>query len=76
MRNLICEKRELFREFFDVMYQTGADFTNSFRKLSQLELNGPDCIENDIKQYLSNAQSDWCTIDEFQAFNRPRMNKE
>lgn len=69
-------QRELFQEFFDVMFQTGADFTNSFRKLAQLKLNGPDRIDEDIKDYLSLIESDCCPVDEFKAFNRPRMNKE
>ena len=58
------------------MYETGADFTNSFRKLSQLKLTGAEKVDDDIKQYLQDFLTECSSVDEFIALNRPKMPRE
>jgi len=66
----------LIEELFDVMYNTGADFTNSFRKLSELKLNGKDMIENDIDEYIKTILKQCSSVTEMKAFHKPKFPKE
>ena len=59
-----------------VMYETGADFTNSFRKLAQLRLSGKSHIDCDIKEYLSIILEDCSSINEMKDFFKPKFPKE
>lgn len=68
--------RKLFSEFFTAMYETGADFTNSFRKLSHLTLNGRENIKADIKDFLGIILNECNSFDEFKKNTTPRFKPE
>ena len=68
--------RKLFQDFMSVMYETRSDFTNSFRKLSELKLSGKDNIEADISAYLRIILSECCSIRELKDFLKPKFPKE
>jgi hypothetical protein len=73
---LILIKRKLIDELFYVMYETRADFTNSFRKLSLLNLNGPGHIDKDIDDFLHIILKECCSIEELKFFIMPKFPKE
>ena len=59
------------------MHQTGADFTNSFRKLSRLKLSGPAETQQDITEYLEAALlEECCTVDELKMNMKPKFSTE
>ena len=58
------------------MYETGSDFTNSFRKLSELSLNGKEKIEEDVNEYLNVILKQCCSITEMKTFHKPKFPKE
>jgi serine/tyrosine/threonine adenylyltransferase len=70
------DDEKMFNEFLGVMYETGADFTNSFRKLSQLTLSGKDKIDNDLENYLSIILNECCSVDELKTFYKPKFDGE
>ena len=58
------------------MYETGCDFTNSFRKLSFLSLNGENQIEKDISDYIDIILKECRPLDEMKNFFKPKFPKE
>ena len=58
------------------MYNTGSDFTNSFRKLSELNTNGREKIEDDIMEYMKIILKQCCSISEMLTFHKPKFPKE
>ncbi|CAF0971086.1 unnamed protein product, partial [Brachionus calyciflorus] len=65
---------DLFNEFFETMYETGADFTNSFRKLSLFDIT--DNKDEDIKKFMSIILEQCASVDEIRGFFKPKMPKE
>lgn len=55
------------------MYETGSDFTNSFRKLSELQTNGRENIDKDISDYLQIILQECCPCNEFKQNLRPKF---
>ena len=69
-------QRDLLNELLDTMFETRADFTNSFRKLSLLELNCRAHIAEDIEKYLKIILPECCGLAELKAFFKPKFPKE
>jgi uncharacterized protein YdiU (UPF0061 family) len=65
----------LVEELFDVMYETGADFTNTFRRLAELRFNGVNEIDRDVEDFLAVIELECSPIDEFKRFFKPRLPK-
>jgi hypothetical protein len=65
--------RELVKSFLDTMKETGADFTNSFRFLSQLDLPGMPCFTASKTALLQRLLEQCCTLEELIKANRPKM---
>jgi len=55
------------------MHETGTDFTNSFRKLSELKTNGRDNIDQDISSYLKIILQECCPLNEFKQNLKPKF---
>ena len=70
------KNRKLFDDFFSAMYESGADFTNSFRKLSELNTSGRHSIDDDIKIYLKVILKQCNSIAEMKSFCKPMFPKE
>lgn len=64
--------REFIESFLTTMEETGADFTNSFRSLSNLPLPGLSGIESQeaLLEYLLTQSS---TVEEMRKANQPKM---
>lgn len=58
------------------MYETGADFTNTFRKLSLLKFTSIENIDKDIEESLEIILKQCSSIDEIRSFFKPKMPKE
>ena len=69
-------KRNLLNEFLDTMFETRSDYTNSFRKLSLLEMNGASSIESDVEKYLKIILPECSGLSEMKAFFKPKFPKE
>lgn len=70
------DDEKLIKELFDVMYETGVDFTNSFRKLSLLDLNVPDEIDKDIKNFITIILNECRSLEESKNFLKPKFPRE
>ena len=71
------EDEKLIEELFEVMYETGADFTGSFRKLSQLRFSGEDRIEQDVAELVKALSVECCSsVDEYKSFFKPKLPKD
>lgn len=57
------------------MYETGADFTDTFRKLSLLKFI-PGQTEMNISELVSTFVNECATIDDMRSFFKPKMPKE
>ena len=60
----------------NTMYETGADFTNSFRSLNKINLNGLDDIDKDVNNYLEIILAECCSLDEYKKTFKPNFPKE
>jgi hypothetical protein len=58
------------------MYETRADMTNSFRKLSLLKLRGKQRMDEDIHEYLEVILAECSSIEELKGFFKPKFPKE
>jgi hypothetical protein len=58
------------------MYETGADFTNSFRRLSELRLTGPENIERDVAEFLPILERECSPLDEYKSTFKPKLPRE
>jgi uncharacterized protein YdiU (UPF0061 family) len=68
--------QELIESFKTTMFETCADFTNSFRALSKLELNGKTCIEADIESFLAVICGECCSAAELKEIVKPKFKPE
>ena len=65
--------RKLIDDLFDVMYETGADFTNSFRKLSDLKFTGRENLEKDLNEFLEIISKELRPLEETKNFYKPKF---
>jgi len=63
---------ELIKKWFDVLERTAGDFTNSFRILSSLEVQGKDNSAQVIDYLVANS----CTLEQYIAANEPRVDPD
>lgn len=70
------EDKKLVESFLATLFETGTDFTNSFRNLSRLQLNGRDEIESDIKEFLKIISKQFCPIEEMKNRIMPKFKPE
>jgi hypothetical protein len=68
--------RELIEDFLNVLYETHSDFTNSFRRLSELKLTGVDSIQKDIEDFIPIILEECSTIQELKSLFKPKIAKE
>lgn len=66
----------LIESFLSTMSETGADFTNSFRRLNELKLNGPENIKEDIADYLGVLLKECSSLDELKGKVEPKFKPE
>ncbi len=66
----------MIEDFFVVMYETGADFTNSFRKLSELKFTGKVNLEKDLNEFFEIISNELRPLDETKNFYKPKFPKE
>ena len=55
------------------LYETGSDFTNSFRKLSELKTSGRENIDQDISSYLKIILLECSSLNEFKQNLKPKF---
>lgn len=65
----------LIEHFMSTMYETGADFTNSFRHLSLLSVN-KDNFENDISDFLKIIIQECSLLNEYREIFKPKFPEE
>lgn len=70
------EDEKLVESFLATLFETGADFTNSFRSLSRLQLSGRDKIESDIKEFLKIISKQFCPVEEMKNRIMPKFKPE
>lgn len=70
------EDKKLVESFLATLFETGTDFTNSFRNLSRLQLNGRDEIESDIKEFLKIISKQFCPVEEMKNRIMPKFKPE
>ncbi|CAF1525931.1 unnamed protein product, partial [Didymodactylos carnosus] len=63
--------KELIDQFLSTMYETGGDFTNSFRTLSLLHLPGTIHFDKKVEIFKTNILQQCCNLDEWKFINKP-----
>lgn len=63
----------MIEDFFNTMYETGADFTNSFRKLSLINAKDKNNIDKDINDFLKIITEECSCVDEFREIFKPKF---
>ena len=58
------------------MYETGSDFTNTFRKLSLLNVKDKKNLESDIKEFLHLITDECSKFDEYKETFKPKFPTE
>ncbi|XP_013399695.1 selenoprotein O-like [Lingula anatina] len=67
------EDNDLVKSFLSTMQATGADFTNSFRCLSQLPLPGSEHFHDKMEEVKRFLVSQCCSLEEFRQGCKPLM---
>lgn len=67
---------KLIESFLTTMSETGADFTNSFRRLNKLQINGREKIKQDISDYLNIILKECSSLDELKETVKPKFKPE
>lgn len=68
------EDEMLITELLQTMHNTGADFTNTFRSLSQISCPGEGETEEDVVRKASDLLLEQCaSLEELKAANKPSM---
>ena len=65
----------MINSFLETMHSTGADFTNSFRCLSQISLPGSDNHEETLQETKEYLLKQCSTVEEMKKTCQPRMNQ-
>jgi len=69
-----CDCSELVESLLDTMHQSGADFTNTFRSLSRLNMSGD--VSESVSAVKSYLIQQCATLDELQNFYSPNMDPQ
>ncbi|CAH1241507.1 SELENOO [Branchiostoma lanceolatum] len=69
----LAEDKELFEALLQTMTETGADFTNTLRGLSQLSLPGCQDFDSSLEKTKSYLLSQCCSVQELIKACKPRM---
>ncbi|XP_060580339.1 protein adenylyltransferase SelO, mitochondrial-like [Ruditapes philippinarum] len=73
LRKELPEDEKLFESFLNLMEETGADFTNSFRVLSRIPLPSSHDFESELEAVKIYLVSQCCTAEELKRAHRPQM---
>lgn len=72
---LCCHDRNLVESFLSTLHETGADFTNCFRHLSELPLPSAENFAEEKLKVLKYLQSQSSSLEELMKANQPRMDR-